>query len=269
VTASLTRHRGGRGSPLVLLHGLGLTWRCWLPVLGPLEARHDVVALDLPGFGASEPAADGAGETPERLADAVEGELDRLALPAPALVGNSLGGWVALELARRGRAARVVAISPSGLETRPERAYVIAMNELMRVRARISAPLGRLLAGAAPTRAALLVGLRSRPWRVPPQEAAREVQAFARSRGFQPALAGSVGARRPRALGEIRVPVLVTFGTRDALLGPFTAPRFAAAIPGAELVPLPGVGHVPMSDDPALVARTILAFTDGAPLPAG
>jgi pimeloyl-ACP methyl ester carboxylesterase len=141
--SALTRYRGGTGAPLVLVHGLGLTWRSWQPVLDALEARHDVVAIDLPGFGESPPLPDGAAPTPTRLADAVESELDRLNLDAPALVGNSLGGWVALELARRGRATRAVVIAPSGLESPPERAVVIAVNELMRLRARFAAPLGR------------------------------------------------------------------------------------------------------------------------------
>ena len=145
----LTRHRGGSGQPLVLLHGLGLSWRSWQPVLHALEGRHDVVVIDLPGFGESPRLPDRAAPTPARLADAVEAELDRLSLDAPAVVGNSLGGWVALELARRGRAARAVVISPSGLESPPERALVIALNELMRLRARLGAPLGRWLTAPA------------------------------------------------------------------------------------------------------------------------
>src|SRR5689334_17801657 len=108
VMGTLTRHRGGSGPPLVLIHGLGLTWRSWLPVLGALEAHHDVVALDLPGFGASPPLPADVSPTPRALADRVVAELDRLGLDTPALAGNSLGGWVALQLAARGRACRVV-----------------------------------------------------------------------------------------------------------------------------------------------------------------
>jgi pimeloyl-ACP methyl ester carboxylesterase len=100
--ATLTQYRGGGGRPLVLLHGLGLSWRSWRPVLPALEARHDVTALDLPGFGASAPLDRGVRPTPRALADAVAGELDRLGLDAPIVVGNSLGGWIALELARAG-----------------------------------------------------------------------------------------------------------------------------------------------------------------------
>jgi pimeloyl-ACP methyl ester carboxylesterase len=257
--ATLIRHRAGEGPPLVLLHGLGLSWRTWLPVLEALEEHHDVVALDLPGFGDSPPL--GVAPTPQNLADALERELDGLGLSAPALVGNSIGGWLALELARRGRAARVVAIAPSGLETPPERAYVIAANELMRVRSRLLAPLARAVTAPAPARTVLFGGLRSRPWRLDPDEGAVELRCFGRSPGFQPTLRETTASRAPAALSEIRVPVRVAFGTLDLMLGAFTAPRFAAAIPGADLVPLPGAGHVPMLDAPGLVARTILDFT--------
>jgi pimeloyl-ACP methyl ester carboxylesterase len=261
---TLTQHRGGAGRPLVLLHGLGLTWRSWKPVLGALEARHDVIALDLPGFGASAPLERGVRPTPRALADAVAGELDRLGLDAPIVLGNSLGGWIALELARRGRAERVVAIAPSGLEAPPERAYVIGLNELMRVRARVSAPFGRAVTRPLPTRALLFAGLRTRPWRVDPDDGTNELNAFGRSRAFQSTLRWTVGASFAEGLAEIRVPVRIVFGTLDLMLGALTAPRFAAVIPGAELHALSGLGHVPMNDDPELVARTVLEFTDTA-----
>ena len=220
-----------------------------------------MVAIDLPGFGESPRLPDRAAATPARLADAVEAELDRLGLDAPALVGNSLGGWVALELARRGRAARAVVISPSGLESPPERALVIALNELMRLRARLGAPLGRWLTAPALARVMLFGGLRSQPWRLSPDAAAGDLHDFGYSPGFQSTLSSTVATRAPMWLGEIQVPVRVAYGMLDLMLGVFTAPRFAAAIPRAELVALPGVGHVPMLDDPELVARTILDFT--------
>jgi pimeloyl-ACP methyl ester carboxylesterase len=260
-TPALTRHRGGSGPPLVLVHGLGLSWRSWQPVLDALEVSHDVIAIDLPGFGESPRLPDGAAPTPTRLADAVESELDRLSLDAPALVGNSLGGWVALELARRGRAGRTVVISPSGLESPPERGLVIALNEQMRLRARFGAPLGRWLTAPAPARVMLFGGLRNKAWRLSPDAAARELHDFGYSPGFQSTLSSTVATHAPMWLGEIQVPVRVAYGMLDLMLGVFTAPRFAAAIPGAELIPMPAVGHVPMLDDPDLVARTILDFT--------
>jgi pimeloyl-ACP methyl ester carboxylesterase len=259
--AALARHRGGSGPPLVLVHGLGLSRRSWEPVLDALEVCHDVIAIDLPGFGESPRLPDDAAPTPTRLADAVESELDRLGLEAPAVVGNSLGGWVALELARRGRVARAVVISPSGLESPAERALVIAFNELMRLRARSGAPLGQWLTAPALARVMLFGGLRSQPQRLSADAAVCDLRDFGYSPGFQSTLRSTVATRAPMWLGEIDVPVRVAYGTLDLMLGVFTAPRFAAAIPGAELMPLPAVGHVPMLDDPDLVARTILDFT--------
>jgi pimeloyl-ACP methyl ester carboxylesterase len=243
------------------VHGLGLSSRSWDPVRETLEQHHDVVAVDLPGFGESPPLAEGDVPTPARLADVLEANLDRLRLDSPAIVGNSLGGWIALELARRGYVSSAVAIAPSGLENPAERMYVIALNELMRARARCSAPLGRELTGSLTARTVLFAGLRSRPWRVAPSAGELELTDFGYSPAFQLALWASVGTRAPAGLGEIRRPVRIAYGTHDLLLGALTAPRFAAAIPDADLVALPGLGHVPMLDDPELVARTILDFT--------
>jgi pimeloyl-ACP methyl ester carboxylesterase len=116
-------HRGGGGEPLLLLHGLGLTWRSWTPVLAELERAHEVVVMDLPGFGDAPRLR--ARPTVAALADTVAAELDRAGFAEVHAAGNSLGGWVAFELARRGRARSVVALSPAGMETLPERGYVI------------------------------------------------------------------------------------------------------------------------------------------------
>jgi pimeloyl-ACP methyl ester carboxylesterase len=187
--------------------------------------------------------------------------MDRLGLASPAVVGNSLGGWIALELARRGRVTCAVAIAPSGLETPLERTYVIGLNEAMRTRARLSAPFAGQLTASSVARTVLFGGLRSRPWRISPTAGERDLHDFGCSPGFQSTLRASIGTRVPARLSQIRAPVRIAYGTLDFMLGALTAPRFAAAIPGAELVPLPGLGHVPMLDDPDLVASTILDFT--------
>ena len=96
---------------------------------------------------------------------------------------------------------------------------------------------------------------------MPPLSGERDLNEFGCSPGFQPALWASVARGVPAGLSEIRVPVRIVYGTLDFMLGALTAPRFAASIPGAELIPLPGLGHVPMLDEPQLVARTILDFT--------
>jgi pimeloyl-ACP methyl ester carboxylesterase len=267
VAPRLTQHRAGSGPPLVLVHGLGLSWRSWLPIVDALESEHDVIGLDLPGFGQSPVLSDGVAPTPAALAGAIVDELDALGLDDPAIVGNSLGGWIALEVARRGRASRVVAISPSGLELPPERAYVISLDEMLRAQAMACSPFGRLATQPLPARIWLFGLMRSRPWRVKPDEGAHELRAFGHAPAFQSTLFWTEATNAPVDLDQIRVPVRIAFGTLDLLLGAYTAPRFAAAIPDAELVPLPGVGHVPMSDDPAMVARTITDFTTDAGAP--
>src|SRR3954453_2105201 len=108
-------YRAGEGEPLVLIHGFTATWRCWLPVLGELVPRFDVIAPTLRGHdgGADLPPH---GEPPPiaRAADFLEEHLDMLGVGTAHLAGNSLGGALALELAKRGRARSVVGISPGG-----------------------------------------------------------------------------------------------------------------------------------------------------------
>ncbi len=98
----------------MLLHGIGHTWRGWKPMLPGLEQRFDVLGVDLPGFGHSPPLP-GRAVTIEAFADAVEEAMDAVGFERPLVCGNSLGGWISLELARRDRVRAVVAISPAGL----------------------------------------------------------------------------------------------------------------------------------------------------------
>jgi pimeloyl-ACP methyl ester carboxylesterase len=105
-------HRGGSGTPLVCLHGFMDTWRSWELVLPILERKHDVLAMTLPGHAGGLPLDDSM--TTEAFVDAVEDSIDAAGLEIAHLVGNSLGGYVALQLAARGRAASLVAFAPAG-----------------------------------------------------------------------------------------------------------------------------------------------------------
>jgi pimeloyl-ACP methyl ester carboxylesterase len=252
----LTRVREGAGEPLVLLHGLGMTWKAWKPVLPALAARHDVLALDLPGFGTAPPPT--APPTIAVLADAVERELDDAGLDRVRAAGNSMGGSVGLELARRGRATDVVVLGPAGMETPAERLGVIALNEAQRAAYRLAAPAAELVAGNPVSRSALLGWLHGQPWRIGTADGADEIRDFAGAPSFHAALRRVTGAWTASQLAEVPVPVRVCLGTRDLLIGSPNAPRFVAAIPGAELVTLRGCGHVPMSDAPDRVAAAIL-----------
>ena len=109
----LASTRSGTGETLVLLHALGLSRRVWDPVLPALAGHFDVIAVDLPGFGDSAPLTHEP--TPAALAAAVAALLDELGVTSPHLAGNSLGGWVALELAGIRSAASLTLLSPAGL----------------------------------------------------------------------------------------------------------------------------------------------------------
>jgi pimeloyl-ACP methyl ester carboxylesterase len=107
--------RCGAGAPLVLLHGLGSDRQAWEPVLPMLAAHFDVLTVDLPGFGDSEPLPASIEPSPSALARSVAGLLDELGIEAAHVAGNSLGGWVALELARVRPISSVALLSPAGL----------------------------------------------------------------------------------------------------------------------------------------------------------
>jgi len=256
----LNHHRAGAGEPLVLIHGLGANWRSWAPVIMIAAAERDVLAMDLPGFGASPAPADGVRPDVAMLTDAVERELDVAGIERPAVVGNSLGGWIALELARRGRARSVVAISPAGMWTARERAYADRFLRTQFALGRILDRRAELLRNTA-IRTVFLAGISSRPWRADPDDIVYGLRALARSNFL--ATHEAMIADQCRGLEEIECPVLIMWGTRDLLFPVRMGRRFAGRIPDAELVELPGLGHVPMADDAELVTRGILEFTRG------
>ena len=249
---------------MVLLHGLGCSWHTWSPVLPALIARRDVLALDLPGFGASPALPPGVRPTVPALADAVEQALQAAEIGTADIVGNSLGGWIALELARRGRASSVVAISPAGAGSNDDRARLLVSAVRAHASAKLLAPCAALVPGLVATGAFFFSEVHSRPWRVRPEDAVQAVLALAGSLAFLETLEWTVGRNQPEGLGDVSCPVLLAWGSADRVLAPTQAAQFAAAMPAAELRVLPGLGHIPMPDDPVLVAEMILEFTRSA-----
>jgi pimeloyl-ACP methyl ester carboxylesterase len=258
----LDHHRGGTGEPLVLIHGIGHTWRGWKPMLPQLEQSFDVLAVDLPGFGRSPSLPAGTEPTPEALAHAVEGAMDELGFETAHIAGNSLGGWIALELGRRGRASAVVAISPADLAHKREKGWGRNVLLAMRWAARnLPAPDPILRSRLGPILFAAPVA--ARPWRLDPDEFAEVLRLFADAPGFLATLPHTFEGQ-PKDLNQIDVPVRILWGTRDLLLLPRQGRRFERLVPNAELRYLEGLGHTPMSDDPELLAE-LVATTSRAP----
>jgi pimeloyl-ACP methyl ester carboxylesterase len=233
--------RTGSGEPLVLLHALGLDRHMWDPVVERLASEREVYAVDMPGFGASAPIDPAA---PADLARAIG---DALGLDRPHVAGNSLGGWVALELARAGRARSVTAIAPAGLWTQPlapKRATAHRAARALRPALPLLLRRGRRLA---------LGGTIAHPERVPYAAALQLVRAYASAPGFDAvnrAMRGNVFD----GLAEIDVPLTLAWCEHDRLVArPGTVPAFARELR------LRGCGHMPTWDDPGQVARVLLA----------
>jgi pimeloyl-ACP methyl ester carboxylesterase len=262
---TLDQHRGGSGEPLVLVHGIGHTWRGFGPMLPLLEPRFDVLAMDLPGFGHSPPLNNGHPPTPEVLADAVEGAMDAAGFNTAHVAGNSLGGWIALEVARRGRARSCTALSPAGLAHARERDLARSILLSMRWLAR-NAPAPEPLLRNPVTRAIFAGPTLGRPWRADPDELIEQTRLLAGASGFDATLTQTLD-RQVAGLPQISCPVLVLWGTKDVILIPRQGRRFERLIPGCELRYLRGLGHVPMSDDPELLAGAITEFALGEARP--
>jgi pimeloyl-ACP methyl ester carboxylesterase len=254
----LDHHRGGSGEPLVLIHGIGHTWRGWRPMLAPLERGFDVLAVDLPGFGHSPPLPPDVDSTPEALADAVERAMDDAGFGRAHIAGNSLGGCIALEVARRGRALTVVALSPAGLQHQRERGWGKNVLLTMRWLAR-NAPAPRPLLRTRVGRTLYAGPAIARPWRLDPDDLAEVLRLFAGAPGFLATLPHTFSGQS-KGLDAIDAPVLILWGTRDLILLPRQARRFERLVPGSELRYLKGLGHTPMSDAPELLAETIAEF---------
>jgi pimeloyl-ACP methyl ester carboxylesterase len=247
----LSHRRSGSGPPLLLLHGIGLDVNCWEPVRPILERERDVIAVDLPGFGASPPGA----TTVDGLADAVAAFADELGLERPHVAGNSMGGGVALALGARGRVASACAISPIGFANDREGVYARWVLATTRLAARALAPVADSLASSTVARVALCGHIAGRPARIPPAEAALWTRACAEAPSFWPLLRSAPDW----TFEPTRCPTTVAWGDRDRLLiHSRQAPRARRLLPAARHVTLAGCGHVPTWDDPDAVARVIL-----------
>jgi pimeloyl-ACP methyl ester carboxylesterase len=268
VTVPLDHHRVGTGEPLVLIHGIGSRWQVWDRVFPLLAPSREVIAIDLPGFGASGPPPPGTPPGVEPLTGLVAQFLDELGLERPHVAGNSLGGWIALALAQQGRASSATALSPAGFWNRREAAFArVSLRVTVRAARLASAQADRLLAVPGARRLAFSQ-LVARPTRIPPEEAAATIRALGGAWWFDQTL-DAITAERFAGGPTVGAPVTIAWGQRDRLLLPRQAARAARQIPSAQIVTLTGCGHVPTYDDPEQVARVLLAGSSPVHRPGG
>ncbi|HET9974170.1 MAG TPA: alpha/beta fold hydrolase [Streptosporangiaceae bacterium] len=253
---SLAYTRSGAGAPLVLLHGIGLSRRAWDPVVPALAAHFTVIAVDLPGSGDSRPVPAPIEPAPAALAAAVAQLLDDLGLASPHLAGNSLGGWVALELAAIRPAASLTLLSPAGLWHGDAPLYDRVSLRASRWLARRAGRLLSRLVNYRLGRALILGQTHGRPTRLTAGYAQDAIHAMGTGAGFDEILTATV-TRRFLASAPIGAPVTVAFGSRDRLLLRHQSRHLDQLPRDTHVAALPGCGHVPMADDPEAVTAVI------------
>lgn len=256
-------YEGGTGTPLLLLHGIGGSWHIWKPVLSHLERRHRVIAITLPGH-CEGPACTVEGDaTVGGIADQIVQIMAARGIAQAHVAGNSLGGWLSLELARRGFARSVTALSPAGAWSNIANFQALARRfrfffALMPLILFLCSPFLRF----AGFRRALGRESMEHADRMPAHEFRHSLVAMVRSNAFLPLLR-TIGRDGPvKALDAGHVPVRIAWGEHDRVI-PFETfgKPLVQTLPAAELTVVQGVGHVPMYDDPEAVAAQILEMT--------
>lgn len=263
-TDSFTRsHRGGSGSPLVCLHGFTDTWRSWELVLPKLESRHDVLALTLAGHAGGPPIDDQIDDA--ALVDAVQRAMDDAGFETAHLVGNSLGGYIALLLAARGRAQTVVALAPAGGWALGDQSYrdTLGFFETMQDLLETAAPQADAIAASPEGRRRATEYIATNFEHIPAELIAHQIRGAAGCVAARPLIDHALREGWSLEPENITCPVRMVWGTADRILPwPAAAARYRDDwLPNADWVELDGVGHCPQLDVPLETAELILGFT--------
>lgn len=249
---------------MVCLHGFTDTWRTWELVLPAVERRHDVLAVTLPGHAGGPAFDDAAGYG--CIVDAVERAMDEAGFETAHLIGNSLGGWTALQLAARGRATSVVALAPcGGWETGGDFYPAITRRQAaMHQGARDAAVTAETLVSTVAGRRAVTSSTTVAFEHIPTDLLAHQIRGLAGC---------DVLTMIDRALDDgydldaqhVTCPVRILWGTNDDILPlPDGAVRYRRDwLPAADWIELDDVGHAPQLDVPLETAQLILEFTSG------
>ncbi|MCP2326401.1 pimeloyl-ACP methyl ester carboxylesterase [Hamadaea flava] len=269
--------------PALYVHGLGGSSQNWTDLAGLLTPRVDGLAVDLPGFGYSDPARR---YSQRALADCVVALIEQTDRGPVHLIGNSLGGSVSVRVAalRPDLVRTLTLISPAMPFLDPRRSLqgrVVPFLALPRVD-RLAA---RQMAAIPPEQLAaeVLKACFADPDAVPPQRLAEAVEEARRRSEVQHFASAYTGAMRGLVLSFLRaqlpgpgslwamarritVPTLVIAGLRDRLVDVRVVSRVARAIPDTRLLLLPYVGHVAQMEVPRVVARAILGLLDSVSL---
>lgn len=256
--------RRGTGKPLLLLHGIGSSHRSWNRILDDLAAEREVIALDLPGFGASPPLA---GEVSIRtLADAVTRFLQENDLLGIDAVGSSMGARLVLELARRGGVlGAVVSLDPGGFWQGWEIPFFYHSVRISAWLVNRLQPVLPLLTANPISRTLLLAQFSARPWKIPAQVALDELRTFVPTPTFSELLDNLAHGEKQQGApaGSIQQPLVIGWGRQDLVCLPRQSKRALRLFPDAQLHWFSHSGHFPQLDVPEEATQLILDVTDG------
>ncbi len=258
----LHHDRRGSGRPLLVIHGLGSSWRTWSPILPALASERDVIAVDLPGFGET-PALTGEVSI-ATLADALGVFLSQHGLDGVDVVGSSMGARLALELACRRQVGAVIALDPGGFWTdRQRRVFGISIGASVRL-VRALQPVLPMLTGNRIGRTLLFGQFSARPWALDRDLALRELRSFDASPSLDAALRALVHGPPQAGMppGTARGPIVIGWGRRDLVCLPSQAAQAIERFPDARLHWFEASGHFPHWDRPQETTRLILDTTD-------
>jgi pimeloyl-ACP methyl ester carboxylesterase len=249
--AVVTGAEAGAGAPLVLLHGLGGTWEYWGKAMALLAGRARCVALDLPGFGHSDPPV---GEfTLDSAADRLADVLRALRLGPTAICGHSLGGPLAVRLALRhpDLASRLILVGPSGLKPAPPwQDRIVKLVPAYTFIRRAPFPWEHWLLRITPLRHAALRSLVDNPSTVDDETARNLVDGGRAARSLREAIDDSFATGLGEEAARAAVPVAAIWGDRDRMVPPADSAVLREAVPSADIRFLRGCGHLPMVERP-------------------
>lgn len=258
----LNHIRFGNGRPLLLIHGLGGSWRSWIPVLDRLSAQREVIAIDLPGHGKT-PQLEGP-TTIATLADSVTEFIQRNGLAGIDTVGSSMGARLVLELVRRGNLlGSVISLDPGGFWQGWERHFFFVTGSVSIRLVRGLQFMMPLLTSNPVTRSILLAQFSPRPWKISPRLALTELRSYAASPVYNELLYNLVYGEEQKGAerGSIAKPLVIGWGTKDRVCFSSQSKRALQLFPDAHLYWFENCGHFPHWDKPAETASLILRVT--------
>jgi pimeloyl-ACP methyl ester carboxylesterase len=255
----------GSREPLVLLHPFALCSGVWKPVEPYLASHHHLIPLAIPGHHGSNPLPASYRHSISAALDVLEANLDRLGVDRAHVVGNSLGGWLAIELARRGRARSVVALAPGGgweLGSSEHKALVRQFTRGKKLLA-LSASLALRLAKSPLWRSLLFQHAVAHPERLTAEQAQLLIERVCSCEAYDDLVEAMLTEPAPAPFEKPHCPIKIVWGAKDRVL-PIDSysERWRRILPSAAWEVLPDAGHLPMYDAPREVALSILCLTN-------